>query len=81
VALGIPKDGALKYQARLQAGEFLVFVTGTAKEVNRAKEVLQNSVKPSRTRLFAHSKLSALGIRRPMSCDGMKRFRPRLLTV
>jgi hypothetical protein len=43
MALGIPKDRALKYQARLQAGEFLVFVTGTAEEINRAKEVLQNS--------------------------------------
>jgi len=43
MALGIPKDRALKYQARLQAGEFLLFVTGTAEEVNRAKEVLQNT--------------------------------------
>lgn len=43
MALGIPKDRALKYQSRLQAGEFLVTVTGTAEEVARAKEVLQNS--------------------------------------
>jgi heat induced stress protein YflT len=43
MALGIPKDRALKYQSRLQAGEFLVTVTGTPEEVARAKEVLQNS--------------------------------------
>lgn len=43
MALGIPKDRALKYQSRLQAGEFLVTVTGTPEEVNRAKEILQNS--------------------------------------
>ena len=42
MALGIPKDRALKYQSRLQAGEFLVAVTGTP-EVTRAKEILQNS--------------------------------------
>ena len=43
MALGISKDRALKYQSRLQAGEFLVTVTGTPEEVNRAREVLQNS--------------------------------------
>ena len=43
MALGIPKDEALKYQARLQAGEFLVTVTGTPEEVARAREALQNS--------------------------------------
>jgi hypothetical protein len=43
MALGIPKDRALKYRSRLQAGEFLVTVTGTVEEVTRAREVLQNS--------------------------------------
>jgi hypothetical protein len=43
MALGIPKDSALKYQSRLQAGEFLVAVTGTTDEVTRARQVLQNS--------------------------------------
>jgi uncharacterized membrane protein len=43
MAMGIPKDKALKYEARLQAGEFLVIVNGTADEINRAKEILQNS--------------------------------------
>jgi hypothetical protein len=43
MALGIPKDRALKYQSRLQAGEFLVAVTGTPEDVSRAKEILQNS--------------------------------------
>ena len=46
MALGIPKDEALKYQARLQAGEFLVTVTGTPEEAARAREVLQNSGEP-----------------------------------
>ena len=43
MALGIPKDQALKYQGRLQAGEFLVTVTGNSEEVARAREVLQGS--------------------------------------
>jgi len=43
MALGIPKDRALKYQSRLLAGEFLVTVTGTPEEVTRAREILQNS--------------------------------------
>lgn len=43
VALGIPRDQALKYQARLEAGEFLLVVHGTADEVARAREILQRS--------------------------------------
>lgn len=43
VVMGIPKDQALKYQSRLEAGEFLVTVTGTKDEIQRAKEILQNS--------------------------------------
>jgi hypothetical protein len=43
MALGIPRDQALKYEARLQAGEFLVTVTGSPEEVTRAREALQNS--------------------------------------
>jgi uncharacterized membrane protein len=43
MALGISKEHALKYQAHLQAGEFLVIVAGTIEEVSRAREVLENS--------------------------------------
>jgi hypothetical protein len=41
--LGIPKDEALKYQARLQAGEFLTVVQGTVEQVERAREVLHGT--------------------------------------
>ena len=40
MALGISKEQALKYQARLQAGEFLVSVVGTPEEVERAQMLL-----------------------------------------
>ena len=40
VASGIPKEQALKYQERLQAGEFLVVVHGSAEMTARAHEVL-----------------------------------------
>lgn len=43
VALGIPKDEALKYRARIEAGEFLLVVHGTADEVERARQVLQTT--------------------------------------
>ena len=36
IALGMSKEQALKYQARLQAGEFLVTVIGTSEEIERA---------------------------------------------
>ncbi|MCW3097302.1 MAG: hypothetical protein JWL77_2920 [Chthonomonadaceae bacterium] len=40
MALGIPQDQALKYRARLEAGEFLVVVHGTPDEVERARAIL-----------------------------------------
>ena len=40
VAAGIPRDQALKYQERLQAGEFLVNVHGSADDLGRAHEIL-----------------------------------------
>ena len=42
-SLGIPKDQALKYQTRLQAGEFLVIVNGSADEIEKAREALKDS--------------------------------------
>jgi hypothetical protein len=43
VAAGIPKDHALKFQERLQAGEFLVVVHGGENEASRARELLKNT--------------------------------------
>jgi hypothetical protein len=41
MALGVSKEDALKYQARIQAGEFLVMVLGPQEEVGRARAVSQ----------------------------------------
>jgi len=43
VALGVPRDQAIKYQERLQAGEFLVVVHGTVEESSKAHEVLSDN--------------------------------------
>lgn len=51
VAAGIPKDHALKYQARLEAGEFLVIVHGSPADASKAHELLQGT---AQTTLEAH---------------------------
>ena len=43
VASGVPRDQALKYQERLQAGEFLVVVHGGAGEAMRAHGILEGT--------------------------------------
>lgn len=43
VSMGIPRDQALKYQERLQAGEFLVVLHGSNNETARAYEVLDDA--------------------------------------
>ena len=43
VGLGIPEEQALKYQTRLQAGEFLVVVQGTLSEIAAARDLLQTT--------------------------------------
>lgn len=43
IALGMSKEQALKYQARLQAGEFLLSVIGTSEEVERARSLLEDT--------------------------------------
>lgn len=44
VFLGVPQDQAIKYQERIQAGEFLVVVHGgSAAETERACSALQNT--------------------------------------
>ena len=48
ITLGIPKDQALKYQERLQAGEFLVVVhDATLAETTLAHQVLQATLNTS----------------------------------
>lgn len=51
MASDIPQEQAVKYQERLQAGEFLVVVHGTLEETARAHEVLQGT---SHTSVSAH---------------------------
>ena len=43
VSMGMTREQALKYQSRLQAGEFLVSVIGTPDEVERARNMLQGT--------------------------------------
>ena len=43
IALGMSREQALKYQSRLQAGEFLLTVTGTPEEVERAASLLRGT--------------------------------------
>ncbi len=38
--LGIPKDEVLKYDTKIQAGEFIILVTGTDEDVSQAKQSL-----------------------------------------
>jgi len=52
VASGIPREQALKYQERLQAGEFLVVVHGSADMTARAHEILHGT---GQTHLQTHS--------------------------
>jgi len=51
MAMGMSKDQALKYQARLEAGEFLVAVHGASAEVDRARDILRTT---SHTDLQTH---------------------------
>lgn len=55
VASGIPHNQAIKYQERLQAGEFLVVVHGDARETTRAHEILEGT---DQVHLLAHDTLS-----------------------
>ena len=38
--LGIPKNEVLKYETKIQAGEFIILVTGTNEDVIKAKQML-----------------------------------------
>src|SRR5882762_1584235 len=43
VGLGMSREQALKYQARLQAGEFLLSVVGSPEEMERARSLLEDT--------------------------------------
>lgn len=43
VGLDIPKEQALKYETEIKAGKFMVIVSGTDEEMDRAKQILQNT--------------------------------------
>jgi hypothetical protein len=43
VSMGMSRDQALKYEARLQAGEFLLTVVGTPEEIESARNLLQGT--------------------------------------
>ena len=42
VGLGVPKNQALKYEAQVKAGKFLVIVRGTPEQVERARALLSS---------------------------------------
>ena len=64
IVAGVPRDQALKYQDRLQAGEYLVVVHGSAGETMRAHEILEGT---------AHTHLQAHGT---TTIDSRGRFLP-----
>jgi uncharacterized membrane protein len=43
MAMGLSRDEALKAKARVEAGEFLVAVTGTPDEIERARSILEQT--------------------------------------
>ncbi|SPE59965.1 conserved hypothetical protein [Verrucomicrobia bacterium] len=45
VTLGMSREQALKYQERLQAGEFLVTVVGTSEEIESARRLIEDTDK------------------------------------
>lgn len=43
VGLGIPKDKALKYETEIKAGKFVVLMTGSDEELEKAQHILPQS--------------------------------------
>jgi hypothetical protein len=52
MTMGVSRDQALKYQERLQAGEFLVVLHGSADETAHAREILDDTMQ---THIQTHS--------------------------
>ena len=47
VSLGIPKDSAVKYEAEITAGKFVLVVHGTAEELEKARSILSATAQVS----------------------------------
>lgn len=47
VSLGVPEHEALRYETELKAGKFLLLAHGTAAEVERAREILNQPAIPA----------------------------------
>ncbi len=45
--LGIPEHEVLKYETKIQAGEFIILVTGSDEDVSQAKQMLDRISLPS----------------------------------
>jgi len=41
--MGIPKDSIVKYETALKTDKFLLLVHGTAAEVGKAKDIIENT--------------------------------------
>jgi hypothetical protein len=41
--MGIPKDSIVKYEMALKTDKFLLLVHGTAMEVEKAKDIIENT--------------------------------------
>ena len=57
VSMGIPKDSALKYETAIKADKFLLLVHGTADEINKAKDILDQG---KATETHVHKELVAV---------------------
>jgi hypothetical protein len=40
-SIGVPKDSIVRYQSALEADKFLLLVHGTAREIEKSREVLE----------------------------------------
>ena len=60
MSIGIPKDSVLQYEAAIKSDQFLLLVNGTAREVAKAREILE-ATKPAH--LHLHSEEAVLAAR------------------
>lgn len=51
--LGIPKNEVLKYETQVNAGEFIILVTGSEEDVKEAKFLLDKIIQTTRTPIAA----------------------------
>lgn len=58
-SIGLPKDDTIRYEAELKADKFLVMAHGSAEEIVRAKEIL-DQVNPSRLDVHGETKIPVM---------------------